>query len=107
MYDKGKSIHFFFVYQNIQFHKLAALISAEFVIQRSIASGTGFQCIKEIVDDLVERQVVFQKRTGLLNIVHTIVNATALLAKIHNGTDKFSCYHDLGIYHWFFHVFNL
>ena len=53
MYDKGKSIHFFFVYQNIQFHKLAALISAEFVIQRSIASGAGFEGIKEIIDNLI------------------------------------------------------
>ena len=66
MYDEGKCIDFFFINQDIQFDKFTALIATEFIIKRSISSGTGFQCIKEIIDNLIQRELVFQKCTCLL-----------------------------------------
>ena len=31
---------------------------------------------------------------------------SSFLAEIHDRADKFCCYHNLSIYHWFFHVFD-
>ena len=107
MHNKRKGIHFFFIYQNIQFHKLTSLITTKFVIQRRISSGTRFQGIKEIVNNLIQWKLIFQKSSCLFHIFHAKILTTALLAKIHNGTDKFCSYHNLSIHDWLFHIFDL
>ena len=37
-YNKGKGIYLFFIYQDVQFHQVALLISQHFIVKRSIAS---------------------------------------------------------------------
>ena len=44
-------------YQNVQLHKVGLLIAKHLIIKRCITSGAGFQRIKEIVNDLIQRQV--------------------------------------------------
>ena len=107
MYDEGKCIDFFLINQDIQFDQFTALIATEFIIKRSISSGTGFQCIKEIIDNLIQRELVFQQCSRLFHVFHSDILTTAFLAEIHDRTDKLGCYHDLGIYHRLFHIFNL
>ena len=107
MYDEGKGIDFFLINKDIQFDQITALVTAELIIKGSISSGTGFECIEEIIDDLIQRQFVFQKCSRLFHIFHSDVLATAFLTEIHDCADKLGCYHDLGIYHRLFHVFDL
>ena len=59
MNNKGQGIHLFLVDQNIQLHQLRRLIALHIIIKGCIASGAGFQCIKEIVNDLIQRQLIF------------------------------------------------
>ena len=107
MYDEGKRVHFLFVNKDIQFHQLRLYVSLEFIVKGCISSGTGLQRIEEIINDLIEGKIIFQKGTGLLNIFHTKINSAALLAKIHNRTDKFRRYHNLRTDHRLFHIFDL
>ena len=53
MNDKGKSIHFLAIDQNIQLHQFRSLIALHVIIKGRIAPGAGLQCIKEIVNDLI------------------------------------------------------
>ena len=52
-YDKGQRIHLFTVDQDIQLDKIALLIAKKLIIKGCISTGTGFQGIKEIIDDLI------------------------------------------------------
>ena len=106
MNNKGKGVYLFLIYKNIQLHKLAALITAEIIIKRCISSGSGFQSVKEVINNLIQRQLIFQKRTGFLHIIHANILSPAFLTKIHDRADKFRRYHDLSIYHRLFHIFN-
>ena len=107
MHDKGQGIYFFFIDQNIQLHKLRRLIALELIIKGCITSGTGFQRIKEIVDDLIERKLIFQKCSCLFNVFHAKINASSFLTKLHDRSDKFCRDHDLRTDDRFFHVLNL
>ena len=107
MYNKRKCIDFFFIDKNVKLHKLTALITTQLIIKRGISSGSGFQRIKEIINNLIQRKFIFQKRTCFFHIFHTFILSTAFLTEIHDRTDKFCRYHDLSIYHRLFHIFNL
>ena len=50
------------------------LIALHLIIEGSISSGAGFQSIEEVVDDLIQRKLVFQKGAGLLHIFHAQVD---------------------------------
>ena len=50
--------------------------------------------------------MIGQQGTGSLHVFHSLVLSSALLAKIHNRSDKFCCHHDLGFYHRLFHIFD-
>ena len=107
MNDEGQCVHFFFIYKNIQFHQRGTLIAFHLIIEGSVTSGTGFQRIKEIINDLIQRKGVLQECTGSLHIFHSLINTTALLTKIHNGSDVFTGHHDLCRYHRLLHIFDL
>ena len=93
--------------QDIQLHQRRLHIALQFIVERSIASGTGLKCIEEIIDDLVERQLIFKQSSGLLHVFHAHIDTPAFLAQFHNGTDKFRGDHDLCVDKGFFHVFDL
>jgi len=107
MDDKGKGVHLFLVDQDIQLHQLGTLVARQLIVKRSIASGTGFQRVKEVVDDLIEGQAVTQHCPGLLNVLHTFIDAPPLLAQIHDRTDIFRSHHDLCLHHRLLHVVDL
>ena len=107
MDDEGKCIHFFLIYKDIQFHKLGALIAFHLIIKGSIASGAGFQCVEEVVNDLVQGQGVSQEGAGGFHVLHSLVDATALLAKVHDCSDVLAGHHDLSRHHGLLHVLDL
>ena len=56
--------------------------------------------------DLIQRQVVFQYRSGLFDVFHSLIFTTSFLTQIHDRTDKFGCHHNLCFYHRLFHKIN-
>ena len=87
MYNKAKSIHFFFIYQNIQLHKLTFLITLELIVKGSITSGSALESIEEVVDDFAERKFIVNFAAVSLKIFGIFINSAAFLAKFHNASD--------------------
>ena len=50
--------------------------------------------------------MIGQHSSCLFDIFHALINSATFLTKIHDGSDIFRCYHDLRLYHRFFHIFN-
>jgi len=104
MNDEGEGIHRFPIDQDIQFDQIGPLITLEFIIKGSIASGSGFQCIKEIIDDLIEGQLIFEQSAGLFHIFHGNIGAPPLLAEGHDGTHIVFGDHNLRSHHRLLHI---
>ena len=106
MDDKGEGIDRLFVDKNIHLDKFGLLISLELIVEGSISPGPGFEGVKEVINDLVERQFILEDRAGGLDVIGAQITAAALLAQLHNGTDKFSGDHDLRADDGFLHSQN-
>src|SRR5699024_5535938 len=88
-HDKGEGVHFLFIDQDVKLDKLGSLVSHHLIVKGSIPPGSCFQCIKEIVDDLIERKMILQDSALLFNIFHALVDPAALLTQIHDRSDVF------------------
>ena len=54
-YDKGKCIHDLAVEQDVEFDQLTRTIIGKFVVKGCITAGAALECVKEIIDNFVER----------------------------------------------------
>ncbi len=107
MDNEGQRVYLLLVDQDIKLHQIRLYILVHLIIEGRITSGTRFQRIKEIIDDLIQRQMIPKHRAGLFYIFHPVIDASALLAEIHDRTDEFRRNHDLRFHHRLFHIFNL
>src|SRR5699024_2936234 len=64
-HNKGQCVYFFFIHQNVQLHQVALLISKHLIVKGRIASGTGFQSVKKVVDDFIKRQEIEEHTSEL------------------------------------------
>ena len=106
MHDKRQRIHFLFVDQNIQFYKFGRFIALHFIVKGCISTGSGFECVEKVINNLIQRQFIFQHSPGGLNIICTQIASSSFLAQLHNRPDKFGGHHDLCTDNRFFHVVN-
>ena len=85
--DNGRQrIHRLTIHENIQLHQLGGLIIRQLIIERSIASGRGFQLVKIIINNLTERNMINYHYTVHVQIVHALELATLVLGNLHDST---------------------
>ena len=106
VHNEGQGIHRLSVYQNIQFYQIAFFIAQNAVVKGCIAAASGFQYIEEVVNDLIQRDVIGQHRSCGIQIFHTDIFPSALLAQLHDRTDVILGQHDLSLYDRLFHFFD-
>ena len=107
MDDEAQCIDDLTVDHDIQLHHLRGLVALELIIVGCIALRTGLDRIEEIIDDFVQRHLVLQNRTVRLDVLRTLIYATAILAELHDGTHEFRGHHNLHIDHWLFDMIDL
>ena len=95
------------VHQDIHLDKLRLLVADRLVVEGRIPPRPALQRVKEIVNDLIERQLVFEDRTCRLDVVRTLIDASALLAERHDRTDILRRDHDLRADHRLLHIIDL
>ena len=84
MDDKRQRIDDLAVQQYIQLYQLGFHVVAQLIVEGRIATGTGFQHIEEIVNDLIQRQYIVERYTGIVQVLHIHKHATAVLTEFHN-----------------------
>ena len=87
--DEAEGVHHFAVEKDIQLDQTAGTVIRKLIIEAGIAAAAALERIKEIVDDLGQRQIVMQLHTGGIEVLGILVDAAALLTEIHQGTDIF------------------
>ena len=95
VYDKGKCIHLLAVEQEIQLAKLAGHVARQLIVQGRIAARARLERIKEVVNDLVERQLVVQLDSILIHVLHINKRAASVLAQIHQVAHVLGGGHDV------------
>ena len=85
--DERKRVHNVAVQQYVKLHKLRRHKALELVIIACVALSAGFQRVEEVVHDLVQRKVVVQIDTGLVEILHVPEHTAALLTQLHYVAD--------------------
>ena len=104
MHDGGKRVARFAVQQNIQFDKFRALVTRKIVIKRGITFRAGFQAVKKVVNDFVERKKIFQFHARFVEVSHIGINAALILTKLHDRTNVFGRSIDVRLDNGLFHI---
>ena len=84
MGDKAQSIHLVAVEQQVHLHQITGTVIRQFIVQRGITPGFGFQGIEEIVNNLVQGHIVPQLHQIGVQILHILVLTPLILAHGHN-----------------------
>ena len=87
MNDKGERIDHLAADHDVQLNQLGWLVAGQLIVKGSIAFGTGFERIEEVVDNLVERQLIVNFDAVGVQILGVLVDAAALLTQLHDGAD--------------------
>ena len=100
--NHGECVHQVSVQQHVQLYQLRLLVTDEFVVQGAVASGLGFQRIKEIIDYFIQRHFVVELNSGFCDVFHVDHVAAAFLTEFHDSTYVFLRNHDVCLNNRFF-----
>ena len=88
MDDERQRVDHLAVEHDVELDEVALLVAHQLVVERRVAARAGLQRVKEIVNDLVERQLVVDVDAVGVEILHVLEHAAALLTKLHDVADK-------------------
>ena len=106
MHYKRKRVHRLTVNKDIQLQQFAFAVPNQAVIKGRVAAAAGFQHVKEIIYDFIQRHFICQHRTRRIQIFHTDIIAAPLLAEFHNRADVILRQHDFRLYNRLLHLQN-
>ena len=81
--------------------------ACEYVIERGITAGDGFEAIVEIEDDLIEGKLIREHDSGLADIFEVLLAAALVFDKFENAADVLFVGENLGDDDWFFDALDL
>ena len=106
MNNGRQSIHRFTIHKDIQLNQLCRLIIRQLIIERSIASGGGFQLIKIIIDYFTERNMINYHNPVHIQIVHALELTALILGNLHNSAHEILWHDYRGLNEWLLNMIN-
>ena len=64
------------------------MVSIHNIIERGITSGAGFQRVKKVIDNFIQRKRIVHFHPGRIQIFHILEHPAAFLAKLHDIPHK-------------------
>ncbi len=104
MHNSRKRVHRLAVQENIHLHQIGIAVAAQLVIKRSITTGSRFQPVKIVEDNLAQRQSVVNHYTRIIKIGHIVIFTTFFLAQLHHRAHVVLRHDNRSIYIRLLHV---
>ena len=87
VHDEAQRLHRVAVDQHVHLHQLVLLEAGDVVVHGAVAAGDALQLVEEVVDNLGQRQVVFENLAVVGEELLAFINPAPAVAQLHDVAD--------------------
>jgi len=95
--DDAEGVDLFRVDEHVELDELGGPVVAHLVVHRGVSPAERLEAVVEVEHDLAQGELPAELHPGRVHVVHSVIDAPAVLPELHDGPDVLGGGHDAGL----------